>query len=1333
MATIDTEMQLQLAMQQAQQQQQPVPGAYAQPSSYISNVERGALGVTLGVTNIALPVAGLAGSVALNRLSTSHMPLYDALQRRLGGDADNFQPMSRARNALFGAGNVNDKNMLLNRGGALRALGTLDPFAAARMGWRAGGVLGTGGRILGGLTGFVGMGAATMAPAALVNAMGENMIEGQREFLATRQLMRELPATGNPFGAASVLSPSNMASRVNSLTSVGSVSALQGEMASLGSVYNASPSAMRNTLSGLAGMGAIDTRSAQTISQSFRAALSELKSIGKMVGLDLAEASQVYGQLRSMGFNTTGGRMQALGALSSTASLTGMGMRQTTSVAQAGMQAAMQSGMTAGAGFNLALNTLSTGAVRVAAGAVDANYLQRVGGLEGYARRMMELQMQASASPGAMAAMSRVMTTGGQVTGSALARLGSGRHTSMSSSFARDYDPYAFMGDNAGFSEMSGNILLGQVAGIQARYADNPVRANRRQYELLAEYGINDPREQLEYLGMLRGRTRGEAMQTAQLLQNRTLAIDRPESASRVDVLMDSLGRLTEAVVGSTNQLQRAGANLQTWSERVVQRGYDSVVGRDRELYGAAYTDEAVSMASRLLRQGQMPSFGTISGESARLAIDNDPGLRRLLGNSSGIAGWQPSAAGGVVGAGLRVLSPLTTRRGRGMGASYEGVMSFTGTRGTGVYMGLGSGGRELYATGNEFYQAMGLEFGQALDESGNLITANQNRVRGNLYRQSGLMGRTEENIIREYRPLRMGLLNASAELLTLGFFDSSAQGTQVSNLRATDRANLTGRDRSRHLDTFARELYGRGLGELSGQDRADFFATMRARGGMAAELVGGSDMDQAEFSALAAGQAYGGMIENRPVNTRSPELAGVLGSRTGNREQVIVNSLATRFTGSDGLLDTTPFLQAVEQRLGSRAAGRVANRLGRVTGSSEELAAVDAALRQNNIGVTSAIMGATARSASGAVGMAFGEGGRANLNALPLLASGWANAQMGESSDPATAERLRSELEAALRSTGIGEDQITRTMGTVFDSSGGVAPTPGVGADVLGAARNMYSTLTEAQVNARGRQMVSAVTDLVTNSGIAVASRQNRNVVNDLRSRAARRAVGTLSAGATVGTMTEQELRQIEDGTASDAVLNKFFESFGNDGTPLNSAQQAARAAMNQLGANGSNPNTDLRDLYGSVFGPEGFDVNRVTALGLESTGAGDLLTRMAAIAETGGGREEEARDMEALRAMFPSANDEMLATYREVIERGGSANPRGAGAQSDLANLLASMGIMGADQQMEQQERRARNSLTTEALTRLRDAFQGDAIRVYQAYAPGEGVAPARDTPPQ
>lgn len=693
MAYLDPNQQLAMASGQLQQQvQQPfaMPGAYNAPS-YATQAERTATTLTQGVTNVALPGAALATSIGLGFVAPFAAP--------------------------FRAG---------------MAAGTLG------RGFAGAGLLGkTAGTLMGGAAaGLSGIGIPMLAAQGISSA-ATRMVEGQREFLATRQLMRELPNTGSMFGSQSVLSPGGFGPSAISSNPY-QIQSLQNSLSSIGSTYGASSGQMRNIVSQLAPMGGIDTSSIGAISRSLRQSMRELTSIAKMVGSDLDEATQVYSQLKQMGFGSMSSRTQALRQLTGSSALTGMSLGDVTGLASGVVAAATAAGLGTSAGMNIATNALASASVRHQAGAIDPMYMQRVGGIQGYAARMSEIQLGMLGSEGAASAMSHMFNASGDLRAGGFSDAVSGRRARRS--FFREYDPYRMGAMQQRFSRSSRALILGRVSGIQNEYSG--AEANRRQYEFLSGFGITDPTEQLEYLSMLRSQPRAQAMQTAQMLRNQmTTSVGGAGLAnapSVADRLTEGLNRVTQSLTGTGQALERFGATLQQQSESLVNRINTSIMGSaPTSARTGMYTAEAMDLTLQSIAAGEATFGYTDPLQRLRHRLNTDASFRGALGQSTSISGGTGAAVGGVNRMLYAMGAPILTGGAQSLYRQFGSTVGATATSATGTFVGTNDAGERMYANADEFIRMRMMSFGGNIDSTtGSAVSASQSSVDEVLFSQ---------------------------------------------------------------------------------------------------------------------------------------------------------------------------------------------------------------------------------------------------------------------------------------------------------------------------------------------------------------------------------------------------------------------------------------------------------------------------------------------------------------------------------------------------------------------------------------------------------------------
>lgn len=624
----------------------------------------------------------------------------------------------------------------------------LDPLSMAMRGFTGGGRLGAGlaGRVLGGAALGLGTAGVGLAAQQALQWTAGRMVEGQREFLATRSMMTQLPGFGQ-FGQQSILGYSNpMQSLAADPTQVMN---MNRQMHSIGSGYGASPGQMRNITSALGSMGAIDTRSVDAVSSSVRRAMGELSNIAKTIGGDIDEALSVYQNLRSMGFTDRVQRARALTQQTGVSGMSGLSLSQVNQFATGSMQAAQQMGMSGQLGFQQGIQNLSTSSMRMAQGMTNQGYLNRLapGGsvqdqIMAHAARMQEIQLNLGQSQGGMAMISQMFTPSGLMRGRGRDRAFAGERSRLSYRNLDRMDPYAMSDMQEQFQQMSRGLVLSRIDRIRREAGGDTLEAHRNQFEFLQQMGIGDPQEQLEYLQQLRSQPRAQFMRTAQSLQNQqVMGRQGPEQIQPLSfdrVVNDFRRRANQAMEEAFGNLgdnvEQLGAVLQSRVERTLQRAGQDVGGRVRNLGTGIVSAESMDLAAERIRRGDF-SFnrydtfaefrqnGFVS-QGAREAFLNSPEITGNLGRAT--SGLGRIARGLGIGSRTRGFGTRSMAEDYsflfGMPVNEARVDPFTNvaTRTGGV--------RQL--SEGEAMQAVAFEMGRVYDpESGRMVTADETQI----------------------------------------------------------------------------------------------------------------------------------------------------------------------------------------------------------------------------------------------------------------------------------------------------------------------------------------------------------------------------------------------------------------------------------------------------------------------------------------------------------------------------------------------------------------------------------------------------------------------------
>lgn len=455
------------------------------------------------------------------------------------------------------------------------------------------------------------IGLAGGVGAGIGQSVAEQSFEAQREFLATRQFLREI-STSPLYGVQSVLSPQNAMS--NSLTGSGVATMLQS-LNSMGAAYGASPAQMRNLGSIMSSMpGAAGSRfrmgghqNIDKISQDMREALQELTEIAEQINGDIDDAIQYYESFSRMGFSTKRHRLQALRHVQASSSLTGLGLNQVFDIASGVGAFADGLGLDRVAGFGLGMSNLNTAAVLQARGGMDPRYLRQIGGIDQYALRMSEIQLGAIDSVAGQTYMTRRFNPDGTARDFAVGA----RPAGADFNFLQRYDPYAANQMREQVAAEFPGVVLAQVAAIRAG-ADSTTQANRRQFDYLSSIGISDPTEQLEYLRTLRARPMANMLGDLQARED-AFAMREPLSRSR-SVSRGGMNHLNIAIAdqlglrGLNSEARRRGIARQMRSEDLAEILMSATGDPIRYGSGMASAEDMLAFSRRVM-QGDMSPF----------------------------------------------------------------------------------------------------------------------------------------------------------------------------------------------------------------------------------------------------------------------------------------------------------------------------------------------------------------------------------------------------------------------------------------------------------------------------------------------------------------------------------------------------------------------------------------------------------------------------------------------------------------------------------------------------------------------------------------------------
>ena len=421
---------------------------------------------------------------------------------------------------------------------AMQAAGRGVSYGRAIPSWfGAMGVRGSAG-VIGGATAGAALGlGASFAGVALMESAARNMVTGSRDYVATRELGRELGQLNHfeIFGQNSILgNPGGQ--RPLGMTSV-QTQALGNTIGGLASNLGISGAQMRNMASTMGTSGMLDTSNVESLRRSLHDGVKELKRMSEMIGADLQQTLGVYQSLESMGFRDKVSRVKALREQTSVSRLTGMSLNEVGNVGLRGVELARSAGLNESFGYNTAMNTLTTTAGRYAQGDINQRYLDAVGGIGGYTERMTALQMGLSQTGFGQSWMSRTFTPDGSSIGFDMKGLNAMRRGRMDRRFAKEYDPYALESMVETMGEMLPSMALTTLGAVRSR-GRTAAQRNRLQYDYMAEHmNIIDPMEQQEFMRTLRNQGYGNmlmARQSLDIQQNLNDPIERETNWRRV-------------------------------------------------------------------------------------------------------------------------------------------------------------------------------------------------------------------------------------------------------------------------------------------------------------------------------------------------------------------------------------------------------------------------------------------------------------------------------------------------------------------------------------------------------------------------------------------------------------------------------------------------------------------------------------------------------------------------------------------------------------------------------------------------------------------------------
>lgn len=827
----------------AQQAQQPMGSAFA------SEVERNAASITAGITNFGAGTATMAPMVA-----------------------------------GMGLG-------MMGATGAARVVGLADPFAT---GFSAIGNVMSGkpGALIGGAAAVAGAYGASRVIGGTADYIRGQMLEGQRNFLATRSLMRTMPQVG--FGSQSVLSPTRMP-----LSTPQQVSQLNANMRAIGSDFGMTAGQSRNMMGMLGGMGMINTGSVRQMSSSFRSALSEMKSIAQQIGGDIQEAINVYKSIDQMGFKTSSSRRHVLRQMTTTSAMTGTSLGDVQSNMHTAMAAADQLGISRQTAADLATRSMQTTAFMSRTGALSSQYVDRMGGMMGTAQRMAQIQMGMAQSRGGLAAISNMFNPYGGIDEGGMRAALQGKSSTLRMARLRQMDPYAMndvMDDAMG---MMGGVVLARVGAINAKFGgSDPLRARREQFKYLQSMGISDAQEQMQYLSFLRSQPRAEFMGSLQDMRNTALTA-RDTSMSKVTSVADTYKNVIERINSSlSTTFQRAGEALLRNFEDTNRRVSTALYGRQRT-YGTGNMDMgAMRAVSAQVMRGDFDFTASgsdlmslVQNPATMAALNNnvnvrgvDVAARRQILNSTMARGMYAvgSLSGGLNKAIDNIAETLLNQSSSGrirtpVGSLAEAMAGDVGAGGP-INFGTDLFGRTRSGNAGQYLQAIARDMGAEFDPTtGSIVRLNQ--------RQMGMLAATKGDDFR--RAFNAGLGKDVRDQLSI-----------MENERFATGAGLA----------------GAALGGFSG------FAAGGLRGGLPSAIVGG-------LGGAALGYAGGSRI----AGTTQPESSGLLdAAATG------ISVLGGAYTGAKLGAMGGSFFGPVGSTIGGIAGAGIGGLVGFYYGSQE-------------------------------------------------------------------------------------------------------------------------------------------------------------------------------------------------------------------------------------------------------------------------------------------------------------------------------------------------------------------------------------------------------------
>jgi len=774
---------------------------------------------------------------------------------------------------------------------ATSAIGSVDDVALSL---KTAAKVGQWGRRAAGAAGLVGSMGLSFAVQESLLYGGRNVIEGQRDYVATRELMRAI-APQDPLGSRSYLGKQSPV-----FDDPESIRNMQQNIRFTGVRYGSTPGQMRNVLEDLSKMKEIDTSSVETISRSLRKSMSELKKIGATINGDIGEAVKVYKKLKDMGLKTTAQRAAMLTDSHALSGLTGLSTSQILQFQENSGTTAQRMGLSAQAGYAEGSRSLSNAVTRISAGTVDNNYIRALG-VNGrsvqeqsmaLAQRMSQLNMGMAQSQGASMMMTHMFDENGILDLDGAERGLNRRKMRGKRRWGRKVDPYSLEGNRRQFHQIQEGIVKNRIAYIHARNPDDVAARNREQFRFLASMGIQDPTEQLEYLSTINSRGRSNMAAAAQRMRNASTMSQ--ESTSLIEHRF--LGNARDAVSESFEGVFGHGGDaIQAWSarqrvglERGTRRLSDTYRGVERT-YGSGTVDQdSYREEMQRIRGGDLTAVRPVSLREMANRINGSEFLARGLGGRSeigggisasnarkrertrrnarnvgdftlGFAGAAVGSAGLLGGAALAGVSLLSAPAILGLGvvggaallarkafvsesardsrrgghSEVYGVTADDRARGT-IFAGWG-GGRTDRNTAFEFDPESSREGGAQYITAESMMR-NIARDHGAVFdtESMSLMNPNEHAVSQLHGRMDWESLHHTAISQTRrGFLGSTNVDSTTRRWRDRDQRELTQNRMDRVLNPASQEAYnGRDFNELSTQERADLIGAIQEEGG---------------------------------------------------------------------------------------------------------------------------------------------------------------------------------------------------------------------------------------------------------------------------------------------------------------------------------------------------------------------------------------------------------------------------------------------------------------------------------------------------------------------